>query len=184
MHEVVQEACTLLTRVERFHRTVLVHTLKLKELVASPELTQGDRADLAYLMREMGSMMDHLRKETNDRRRMLDRVMCMVWTSQCEDKPDTRRSIHGALATATPKIKMSVNVPSPKSDPVGFAALCTHFGLSPDAIEMGLMRVHWPSLVEHVSELAENGLPLPPGVRVDSLSPIYSTTLKGKEVRR
>lgn len=182
MHEIVTEAAALLSRVQRFHRTVLAHTIVLKELVETPALTQGDRADLAFLMREISNMMDHLRKETADRRRMLDRIMCIVWTKQCEEDDSVTRSIHGELATATPKIKMAANVPSPKNDPKGYQLLCEHFGLDSVAIEEGLMRVHWPSLTEHISQLAEDGLPLPPGVNIESMKPVYSTTLKGKEV--
>ena len=44
------------------------------------------------------------------------------------------------------------------------------------------MRMHWPSMVEHLSALAEEGKPFPPGVDPDKTYPIYSTTIRRKEV--
>lgn len=176
MHESVAESVTLLDRVQRMHRVLYAHFGKIETVAKSSDLSQGDRADLAYLMREIAALCDDCRKEAKTKRELLDRIICLVWTKQCEDDPDeTSRSIKGEIATATPRIRLSFKPPHPR-DPE-YVTLLSYFGIDDHVIADGALRPHWPSMTAYLSKLMEEGKPLPPGIDPSDTYPIYATTL-------
>lgn len=176
MHELVHETQKLHEKLKRTYETTYAHFVKVRD-VDQAELTQGDRADLALLMREVGDMLDDLRKEAGANRELLDKVMCLIWTTEAEDSL-LGKSIRGEIATATPDVRMAVNPPHPKRDRAKYELFANWAGLSAEFAESGLMRPHWPTLREMLSERMAQGKPLPPGIDASDTYAVYSTTLR------
>ena len=74
-------------------------------------------------------------------------------------------------------------MPSKKKDPVAYAALMDHLGITGDVAEHDAARLHWPGMMAMVTALAEQGKPLPPGIDPNSQYPQYSVTkLKKRDI--
>ena len=178
MHDAVLIALRRYQSLERMYPAIYSDLSRLETLAKSSDLTQGDRADAAYAMREISRVVADIRKEADRIKRLLDQVMCVVWTTNCETDDSTPRSIHGEVAIATPNVKMGVTLPTKNTDPENYRTLMQHFGFSDELIEADAVRTHWPGMVQYMTNLMEEGKPLPPGVRPDQTYPIYNTTIR------
>lgn len=159
MHRLVSETLEIHEKLQRMYKTVYTQIAAVRDKVV--DLEQGDRADAAYLMREMAGLFDDLRKEANACKDLLAKTMCLIWAHEVVGDLTTDRSIHGKLARATPRTNMTINIPRP--DDPRFVTLCDWLGIPDEVIADGIMRPHWPSLRERISERIAAGEPAPKG---------------------
>jgi hypothetical protein len=141
-----------------------------------------DMVNFIYVMREIARLADDLRKEANGIGQMFENVACALYVKQNQNSPDKADPIRAALATGTPKLTLGAKLPHEKRDPEKYIALMTHFGIGPEALEKRVVKAYWPGICEQISQLAEQGKPLPPGINPDDTYPTYKVTIKIRKV--
>lgn len=179
MRSLIFESLTTLEATRRMHATVFRVINRVKDAAGKEPLEQSERVDLAFLMRELSELCDDLRKESNKARELLDNVMCAVWAKEFEEHPETG-PIRGTLATATPKVRFGVTLPSKSKDPERYEEFMRWLEIPQELIDAGVVSTHWPRMTEWLTERAKEGRPMPAGIDVESTYPVYSTTLRRK----
>jgi hypothetical protein len=135
-------------------------------------------ADLVYALRKLEEMFDDSRKQAKRAKELMEKIACLVWMKRADFEP-----IRTDYVTASPNIRQICSAPTRKKDPEGFKNLMDHMGIPEDVWNRPeeLVRPHFPGFAAWISELAENGLPLPKGIDPDKTWPVYSLRLKPKK---
>jgi len=131
-----------------------------------------NNVDFLYVMRETSKIANDLRKECDGIIKIFENVTCALWVTQNEAGP-----IRGALATGSPDLKVGVNLPNQNREPEKFEALMNFFKIPNDAVKNKVVKLYWPGLCEHISNLIEEGKPLPPGIDPTKTYPTYSVRI-------
>lgn len=142
-------------RARELHRVVVENLFRLKNELSSMSLEEI--LDVAYGLKETASLLNDSRKECEDVMKMMGQVMCVMWVQKnintgCDDP------IRSEHAIGTPHVKKMMHLP--KTDTDEYTALMRYMGVK----EGALVRPHWPSIVDHVTELLSNGKEAPPGM--------------------
>ena len=178
MHTCVKEAVKLHEACVSLHADIY-RILKLVSDMTKKgnALTQEDRADLIYLMKQVGDTFDDLKKEAYANRELLDNVLCAVHTATGAVAKE--RSVRGNIAVATPDVKIQATCPSSTKEPTRYGMLMRALGVkNEDVIQRGLLTAHWPKMVEYCTELSREGKPLPEGIDPENTKPKYSTAVR------
>lgn len=185
MNTLVKSHLDLYNRVKRMHAHVYSRLSALREAVCSGTInTQADRVDLAFLTRDILNHVLDIRKETESLLHLFEQVTCAVWVQEtATDLEAGSTAIKGTLARATPDVKMAATMPSAKREPEAYRSLLTDIGLPASLIDADCVRMHWPGMIEYVSQLVAAGKPLPAGIDPSKTYPQYKLTLvKHKDV--
>ncbi len=153
------------------HRTLIENIIRVRDSLA--ELPLKDMVDIAYALREISRLLDDGRKECAECIKLMERAMCIGWIQQCiqtgSDDP-----IRGEYAIGTTQTRQMMHIP--KRDTEEYESLLSWLGVPND----GLVRPHWPSMVEHISELLSEGKTPPTGM-TGKPYPVYSVVLRKKK---
>lgn len=144
------------------------------------QLSLEEAVDVGFLLREIAACADDLKKEVNHVKELLERVICIKWIANSLNDVSKAGPIHGELATGSPDVKQAAVLPRQKDDPEGYDAFIKRIGVMGAARKFALVRPHWPTVIEYLSRLAEQGKPLPPGINVDKAYPVYRVTFRRK----
>lgn len=153
------------------HRTVVENLFRLKDQISSMSLEE--MLDFACCVKETAHLLDDSRKECEDLQKTLEQVMCVVWIAKSlsTNKDDPIRSEY---AVGTPRVKITMHIP--KRGTEEYDALMTSMGVS----NGDLVRPHWPSMVDHVSELLSKGKMPPPGMTGKTYN-VHSVTIRKRK---
>lgn len=166
MRPEIARALCLYRELNAYHRKLYEFILRAKQGGGGAAMSQGERVDLAFVAREGAKLADDCRKEFTALQELLEGVVCAVWVQDGVNDPDaTSSTISGELASGSPDVRQMVSLPREKNDPVAFKKLCNHLGIMGRAFKNRVFKLHWPSLVDYVSERLASGKPLPPGVK-------------------
>lgn len=168
-------AIDLYTLTKSTHARIYLLAKTLHQDAIEGRCDMEELADLTYALREVFNYIDDMRKEISKTKQACERIACVLWSHKSDGDP-----IRTPYCTGTPKVKMMASLPNKRREPEKYAALMTHLGIDPSLWkgENDAVRVHWPGFVEHMTALAEKGLPLPAGIDVDKTYPVYSLTIK------
>jgi CHASE3 domain sensor protein len=150
-------------KVHEMHYQKLSETREEATKLSSEELT-----DIGYLLKKQSEYLDDLRKETDKLRALVEKIACLRSVAEEKDK------FRGRIATGTPQVQKSANIPHPKKDPDNFLKLCAFLGIPEEAVMNDLIRVHWPGMKEFITKRLEEGKPIPPGLSTEDLHTHYS----------
>jgi hypothetical protein len=139
----------------------------------------GKLADIAIVCRETAKLLADLDKEYRKTQELCERLGCMLWVSMSDE--GNAETVRGKLCTATPDLKMTATLPSQKQEPEKYAQFMDSLGVPKELYERGVVQTYWPRLVDYITNLAENGKPLPPGVDVEKTRPQYRFILRLKK---
>lgn len=142
-------------QIQRVHRNMIEQVFKLKKTIASRSLEE--MVDLAFGLKETASLLDDARKECTACQEILEEVACVLWV-QKSLQDGTDESIHGEFATGTPRVKTMMHIPKRGTDE--YEVLMASMGV----VNGDLIRPHWPSMVDHVTNLLSEGKEPPPGM--------------------
>lgn len=108
---------------------------------------------------------------------------CLCWIGSQINHPAGEHNIKTDYVTATPDIKKSPNIPK-KGTPEWRQLLdylnIPDFGLNEKGEPLEIAKIHWPALVEYLSNLEKEGRPVPPGIDVSKLTPVFKLALRKK----
>ena len=132
-------------------------------------------ADTVYALRECYKLTDDARKLIDNIKGLAERLACIIWIKTSEgDKIETDYCI------GTPKVKQITSVPKRGTEDY---ALLMDFLEIPDTGEE-VVRFHWPGLTEHLTRLAEEGKPLPPGIDPSKTYAGYSLSVRTNQSKK
>lgn len=142
------------------------------------EARLGELADIAYAASQMETLFDDSRKECKRLRETSERLACLYWMRRGNTDP-----IRTPWVTASPNMSQFASCPRRRVEPEAYAALMNHLGIPEDVWqrEEELVRPHFPGWVAYLTELAEAGKPLPPGIDPNKVYHKYSLRLRPKK---
>lgn len=144
----------------------------------------GDLVDMAFLMRKAMELAEDLRKELRGTKEFLERFICLRWLVDAKgvNDADVDMCIRGKLATGTPRVRTTASLPLETKDPKAYYAFMKRIGVFGQAIRRGLVRPHWPSVTDYLSDLMAQGKPLPPGIDRDRTYSTYQVVMRENKV--
>lgn len=161
------------------HRDGYRQLQELKKLCAV-ERDMKELADISYALLKSEQALVDLAKEIRMFKEIVDKSLCALWVQSGNPDP-----IRTEYVTASPGVKMMASLPRHNSDPERYAALMKYLGVKAEFSQgvdgKDLVRPHWPGFVEHLTQLAEQGKPLPPGIDADKTYPVYQVSLRAKK---
>lgn len=179
-HPLVAEAARSVKELQTKHRQWYEFIQVMRRAVREGgDLTQEDRADLVYLLKQIVDMFDDVKKEANVVKEMLDAILCTVFVASNMAKPKKDKNVKGELATVTPRLTTQPHIPSPNKEPTKYGQVLQSLGVeNTDVIERGILRIHWPSMVEWCTERSAEGKSLPAGIDPSKNQAGYATTAR------
>ena len=147
----------------------IAETREQMKLSSPEELT-----DIGFICKKMYEQVDDLRKEIQRLQDLAERLACLK--GEVEGKP----RFAGTLATGTPSVSMSANIPHPKKNPEQYTQLCDYLGVPEQMVQWDLFRIHWPGFKEFFTAQMAAGKPVPPGVDVDKTHAHYKLRYRGR----
>ncbi len=97
-----------------------------------------------------------------------------------EDPAKVVERIEGELATGTPDVTLQAKLPKQGTDE--FYQLLDFLKIPRGMAGNSCFKLSWGGMAELVTQLAEDGRPLPPGV--EKSWPLYSTTFRRRKQRK
>lgn len=176
MEQKIERLLKLITEYDKMKKVYLscYETLSIiRDELRAGKYQLTDMVNFIYVMRELSKFADDLRKEADGIMHMFENMTCAVYTTQ-----NTLGPIRASLATGTPDLKLGVKIPNQRRDPEKFQKMMAYFGVSDSAVADRLVKPYWPGICEHVSILAEEGKPLPPGIDPENTYPTYKVRIK------
>jgi len=140
--------------------------------VHSKDLSQEERVNILYIIKEISKYCNDLRKECDGIVDLIEKLVCAIHTHRGITEP-----IRASLATGSPKVTLSVKIPNRKRDPEKYKLLMNYLGVPDEAACEGTVRPHWPSICAKLTEMAENGEPSPPGIDPDGTYPKFGVNI-------
>ncbi len=159
-----------------FHEMAYGVVLQTRQRTVGGAVSLDELADSAFVAREIAVLANDLRKEFEAAQGLLEKIACLAWVTAHAGEPEQAEPIRAELVVATPSLKQMASLPRLKKDPKAYNRLMLHLGV-PEACRE-LVRPHWPSMVEHLTNLAEQGRPLPPGIDPNKTYPVYKLTMR------
>ena len=144
------------------------HLSHIRDGMKINKYNETELVNFIYVMRDIAKFAEDLRKETNAIEQIAVNVACAIWITREQDNP-----IRASLATGTPNIKIAAAIPNQRREPEAFEALMGSLGVDAKAVINNTVKPHWPGIMEHISTLAEKGLPLPKGIDRDKTCTQY-----------
>lgn len=172
----------LYNKASQAHDEVMTKFLELEENLPAPDLEE--LVDWCYAFREMHLKFEALQQKSAKIKRQLEQTTCALYINLPESNVHrSRGKIQTDHCTGSPSVRQAAHVPKLKNDPEGYFALCKHMGVSQELAEKEMFRVHWPSFVDYISDLTSSGKPVPPGIDVNKMYPVFGVRIhKRKEV--
>lgn len=129
-----------------------------------------EHADTVLALRESCNLFDDMRKMCNGLKELTEKICCAIAIK--DGQIDPIRTDH---CTATVCIKQMASLPRRSTNPKDYEALMSYLCV-PKSLWDGTndaIRPHWPGMVDHITQLAKEGKPLPPGISIDKVYPVY-----------
>lgn len=158
---------------ENVHNTLYEQLSKTREEMKTkpPE----ELADIGFVCKKIYEQLDSIRKETQRLQELAEKLACLKAVQEEKVK------IHGRLATGTPDVSMSANLPHPRKNPEEYLALCDYLGIPKQMIDWDLFRFHWPGFKKFFTHQMQNGKPVPPGVKLGKTYSHYKLKYRAKK---
>lgn len=137
----------------------------------------NELADAIYALDQVEKLADSLRKEAKKVRDHLDKIMCAVCVEQ---ELSVVKTEHCA---ATPSLKMVAPLPSKSKDPEHYAQLMEFFGIKRELWDTPVgvaspVQLHYPGMVDFVSDQLVSGKPIPPGIDPNKTYPVFRVSVR------
>jgi hypothetical protein len=146
------EAATFYSRMRSTLLSISARTKK-------SEFKKEQLADASFLMRETRAQFEDIRKDIDANKGLVDRIFCLMVLTQSLMSANPDDTVKTELTSAKPKYSKSVTLP--KKDTIEYLACLDYFGITQAGDDMGVAKLSWKKVCNHVSELASLGRPIP-----------------------
>ena len=133
--------------------------LEVSKSSRAGEYSKEELCDIGFLCREIISKFEETRKDLVAAKSLVDRIMCIKTMSSMLTSQSGDDMVHGKLSSGKPNFKKSVTLP--KKDTIEYEKMMEYFGVSSDGVELGVAKISWKQVCNHITELAELGKPIP-----------------------
>lgn len=161
-HEIVKLSDVLCQDVRDLHRRLMDLSAAVNHGMKSASLSLAEQADAGFLFRDLMNVFDECRKEAKATQELAGKLIAARVIQDSVGKPGASDNVKGKLCSATAQMRMEAQLPE-KGTPERLALL-VHFGVPKELAESELVKPDWDKMAEHVTELAQKGKKLPPGV--------------------
>ena len=173
-----QEVVEYYKVVQQMHAELYQRSKKLVEAINTCT-DLGELTDYAYALRDASKLLEDSAKDARKAQKRASDITCILWVQHSAADASFPDKIKTEHCTGTPQVKFAGRVPRPGTPE--YDELLAFMGMPEGLIKSGVMRTHWPSFVDYLTRLAEEGKPLPPGVDPETTYPVYELRLrKGK----
>lgn len=166
--------------LKRVHEEVFSQRAAIHEAMRT-ETDMKELADIAYATREAVKFVEEIRKDLNKINDVAQKLGTLAWTKLSPDGEPIRTD----YCIGTPKVHQGASLPTKDKDFESYEKLMNYIGIPYELYggEYEVVRPHWPGFIEWLSDRAEQGEPLPPGVDPERKYPIFKLSCrKVKEV--
>lgn len=141
-------------KLEKEQSELLFELQELKELSKrNLEFNLADLVDIGYLLRELATIKENLRKEINRTLKQVDKTIGIKITQKnMEDPNNITDSAKGELASG--KVRVTQQPVLPKRDTEEHKALLAELGITDP---LNVVAFHWPSMTETLTQNLEAG---------------------------
>ena len=165
-------------QVDQVHSDLFAQLLRLEEELKT-ETSIEELADWTLVMREANAHLDQLASKTRAMQDTAVKMGCAIFCVLPDNhKYVQKQAIKTAYCTAKPDLKYCASIPNQKKDPEKYYALTDYLGIHREHAEKRTVRVHWPTFVDLITELTQEGKPLPPGIDATATYPVYKMTVR------
>jgi len=154
---------------------------KIRDIARTGSISCEDLVNFVYVLREMSKLANDLRKELDGVMNILEGICCVQYVTQHADTPEKAEPIRAMLATGSPTCRLNIRMPKLRTEPELYYSVMAFFGVSREAIDSNTIKAYWPGLCDAVTQLAEQGKALPPGLDEDRTYPTYSLTVRAQQ---
>jgi len=119
--------------------------------------------DLGYLAKKLEDQFDELRKDSKVLQEKSAKFLALLVIRDNINSDNSEDTAQGEISRAVIKLAMDPEMPEPQSP--DWYRLHAHFGMTREQTDGGLVKLSWTELSKAVTEAAENGTPLPPGMK-------------------
>lgn len=151
-------------KVRKLHAELYEFLAMVRDASKQGIIRNQDIVDILFLFKKSVELTEDIRKEVNAVSDIMEKVACMLWVQQNANDPESAEPIRGKLATGTPDTSVIVSLPRKEREPEAYRALMEHLKVPMEHEASGVLKIHWPSFMEWVTTLQEQGKPLPPGI--------------------
>lgn len=138
--------------------------------------------DLAFLNREIESLLDDWRKDVKARKELYGKIVGAALIKRAAaDATDAEDLVRATLCRGKVDIKVRPKLPPKGSDE--YMELCRHFGLPEDLMTEGAIRFSWKEMGEYCTRLAQEGKPMPDGISETYTDVVLTTTRHSKKAK-
>jgi len=141
------------------------------------DFTNADGTDQAFLLRETSKIAEELRKECDAKLKLISQVIAMRVAKKMMQDPELESTVRGELATGTVDCKEKPAIPKVGSPE--YAKLCEFFKVPAEEVPSGVIRFHYPTLVDIMQDMAARGENPPDGII--KTYPDYTLTLRRRK---
>ena len=134
-----------------------------------------DLADYGYFAKRLAELLDDTRKQAEKISGMAQRLQCAVQVGMMDLSP-----VRTSHCTASPKLTQQMSIPKRDKDPEQYYAIMDWLGIPKETADAEAVRPHWPGITEKLTQLAQEGKPLPKGINPENVKPLYSVTYRKK----
>lgn len=178
--------------LQHYYVSLLKAVQALRELshAASQAVTESmpmeEAADAEFVYYKAVQLIEEFLKENRAAQKRYCYFTCIKFIAAASLNPNLG-NVKTDYVTATPDVTMMPRIPSetnPK-EREEYHTFLAHFGINAEAVQFGVVRPHWPGVLEMIKERQANGQPLPPGTIATQTFPQYSirhTPRKGKTI--
>jgi len=180
MHPNNEDLLKLLHRFEEIQSQFVdgyAELTALRDQVKTNTYSMEELINRIYIVRQCSKYLDDLRKEMDGVSNLMEKLCCALWTIKYANDPLKAESIHAQFATGTPKIWMRSKLPKIREDPDRYFELLAYFGVSQKHAAMEVVKINWPRFGDFLTDAAENGEPLPHGIKPDETYCVYSVNV-------
>lgn len=149
-------------RLMRTHAALYARVAPIKQAVLSGSVPTGELSDVAFLTKKCAEIADDMRKEVSGLCELAGKTASLAQTQLCVASNNDDTTIRGMVSVGSPNVEMAVSLPSHTNEPERYARALQHFGVPVSAYNV--VRLHWPSVCQELTELARRGRPGPQGV--------------------
>lgn len=162
MHDAAQELSDLHDRACTLRNDLLAFISKTNNPIETGVIPGSGMVDIGYFARELEDIFDLNRKESKKRKELCGKLLSIALAKRKMEDPSASTTVYGDVAHAAADVKHNPCLPKKGSE--DHYKLMKWLGISDKAIAQGDVKPDFRAMSARLTERAEDGKELPPGI--------------------
>ena len=158
--------------VKRMHEQMqgLLANVKMEANLMDPSII----VDATYVLKRANEYIDGTRKDVNRALEHVQKLGCMIVMQQSDNK------LVGEIASGYAQTKETPALPDREKNPEAYFELMAAMGVPDELANSGLIKPSFTGVGNFATKLAEDGIPLPSGLRHATMISSYTVAARAK----